>query len=40
MRIIKERKWGDNPSPFYTRINWPIAIVFVALASVIVGVGL
>ena len=27
MRLIKARRWGDNPSPFYQRINWPVALV-------------
>ena len=35
MRLIHARKWGDNPSPFYRRINWPV-VIGLAMAMVII----
>jgi len=35
MRLIKARRWGDNPSPFYQRINWPVALTIILIVGVI-----
>jgi hypothetical protein len=37
MRLINERRWGDNPSPFYQRINWPVAIGLIIVLGVLNG---
>jgi hypothetical protein len=38
MRLIKERRWGDNPSPFYQRINWPLALLIIIIIAGVINV--
>ena len=38
MRLIYRRKWGDNPTPFYTRINWVATLVVIVIVASVINV--